>query len=264
MPILTVGKLGDGIPVPGASLQSRAIGPPLISGKCGLASNESNDSPSYEYRNPAEDAIRALINRAQSSIFLSQQDLLGCSLHHEAKFDERLFQVLATKVAQHVPIKIVLSAGIGKSGGLYQNGYTLRDLALILSESVQREHEQRLRNTFSFKQARDLVCADVGIATLRNGAFAKWADGHGFGNHAKLVSVDDRALYIGSENLYPARLQELGFIVEDPILARTLDLQYLMPMWRYSSPGAFIDPGKRCEQFAPPPPVNYYPPGFPN
>jgi phosphatidylserine/phosphatidylglycerophosphate/cardiolipin synthase-like enzyme len=40
------------------------------------------------------------------------------------------------------------------------------------------------------------------------------ANGQPFSNHAKLVAVDDEAFYIGSQNLYPGRFQELGVIVE--------------------------------------------------
>jgi phosphatidylserine/phosphatidylglycerophosphate/cardiolipin synthase-like enzyme len=43
---------------------------------------------------------------------------------------------------------------------------------------------------------------------------ATWANGQPFSNHAKLVAVDDEAFYIGSQNLYPGRFQELGVIVE--------------------------------------------------
>ena len=43
---------------------------------------------------------------------------------------------------------------------------------------------------------------------------ATWANGQLVSNHAKLVAVDDEAFYIGSQNLYPGRLQELGVIVE--------------------------------------------------
>ncbi len=49
---------------------------------------------------------------------------------------------------------------------------------------------------------RALVCAKLHLAPLRYGADATWPDGTPFANHAKTL-------------VYPAGLQELGYIVDD-------------------------------------------------
>ena len=67
-------------------------------------------------------------------------------------------------------------------------------------------------------------------------------NGQPFSNHAKLVAVDDEAFYIGSQNLYPGRLQELGVIVENRDAASELNTAYLRPMWDWSKADALIDP----------------------
>ena len=87
-----------------------------------------------------------------------------------------------------------------------------------------------------------MVCQDVGLAALRNGPGATWANGQPFSNHAKLVAVDDEAFYIGSQNLYPGRLQELGVIVENRDAANELNFAYLRPMWDWSKVDVLIDP----------------------
>jgi hypothetical protein len=94
------------------------------------------------------------------------------------------------------------------------------------------------------------VCRDVGLAGVHNGPKATWPDGKRFANHAKIVEVDDQAFYIGSENLYPARLQELGLIVESRSAAKTLKTEYLDPLWRWSRRYALIDPQQaKCGSF---------------
>ena len=71
---------------------------------------------------------------------------------------------------------------------------------------------------------------------------ATGVNGQPFSNHAKLVAVDDEAFYIGSQNLYPGRLQELGVIVENRDAANELNFTYLRPMWDWSKADALIDP----------------------
>ncbi len=249
VPILTVGRLGNGIEVPGeAGRQSPPIAAtPVRGNKCTFLQrdySQTNDDRAYEYRNPGEDALRALIGTAHRSIFISQQDLLSCRpkpiVATEAYFDERVFAALGAKVGAAVPIKIVLS---GDHAGEYANGYSLKDVAQVLTKVVERQRR------ISYNAARVLVCRDVGLATVHNGPGATWPGGKGFGNHAKVVAVDDQAFYLGSENLYPARLQELGEIVESPAAAAELRFEYLDPMWRWSRAYALIDPGRVCGRF---------------
>ena len=249
--IMVLGHLGNGISVPGEPYGRESAPfarPPLHGNKCtGIQADysETNDSRAYEYRNPGEPAVRALIERAQRSIFISQQDLLSCLpkplIATEAKFDERLIAILASKIMAGVPIKIVLSAGGGGAAG-YGNGFTLKDLAKILHQALEVDSH------VPAAQARAKLCDDVGLAALRNGPGATWANGMPFANHAKLVAVDDEAFYIGSQNLYPGRLQELGVIVDNKAAADELNFTYLRPMWEWSKRDALINPAtKKCD-----------------
>lgn len=251
VPMIVVGKLGDGIVLPTQhGKESKPFGLPLYrSPACPLgggANNQVNNSRAYEYRNPGETALRELILSAKHSIFISQQDLLSCLplgfAGTEAKFDERVFGALAAKVHAGVPIKIVLSHG---PGGGYSNGWKLKDVYDVLGRTLITSYRFQDANL-----ARGMICRDVGLATIRNDAGATWPDGTNFHNHAKLVEVDDQAFYIGSENLYPSRLQELGLIVENPTDAAHLKAAYLDPLWHWSKPDALIDPDtKKCPAF---------------
>jgi phosphatidylserine/phosphatidylglycerophosphate/cardiolipin synthase-like enzyme len=254
VPMMVLGHLGNGISVPGEPYgrESAPFARPRLHGnQCNPLQrrdfNDVNNSRSYEYRNPGEAALRALIQRAQKSIFISQQDLLSCLLKPivatEAKFDERLFAILASKIVAGVPITIVLSAGGGSALGGYQNKpFTLKDVAQILQQSLEVDSH------LPAAEARAKLCQDVGLAKLRNGPRGTWANGKPFSNHAKLVAVDDEAFYIGSQNLYPGRLQELGVIVEDKDASNELNFGYLRPMWDWSKADAVINPAtKKCD-----------------
>jgi hypothetical protein len=62
-------------------------------------------------------------------------------------------------------------------------------------------------------------------------------------NHAKLVAVDDAAFCIGSQSLYPGRLQELGMMVEGGAASAELRL-----VWDWSQRDALMNPGtKKCD-----------------
>ncbi len=145
--------------------------------------------------------------------------------------------------------ELVGALGVGlarrspKANADYSNGYTLTDIAEVLKEVVRKEEH------VSAATARLRLCQDVGLATIRERVASTWPGGMPSRNHAKLVAVDDRAFYIGSENLYPARLQELGLIVEDQKAAHELKTAYLDPLWRYSGPYGLIDPPHRCRSF---------------
>jgi phosphatidylserine/phosphatidylglycerophosphate/cardiolipin synthase-like enzyme len=251
VPILTLGRLGNGIDVPGhAGDKSPPIPDPPVKGSaCSSFQrqvSDTNTSREYEYRNPGETGLRALIRSADSSVFLSQQDLLSCVYDVEALFDERVFAALGDKVGQGIPITIVLSDDGAKSAGAaYSNGKPIKQVAQTLTKVVDAQQGG------GYARARKLVCDDVGLAGIESVTGAKtWANGSPFANHAKLVSVDNDAFYIGSQNLYPARLQELGLVVEDPDASDTLKTSYLDPLWRESRGDALIDPARgRCGQF---------------
>ena len=68
-----------------------------------------------------------------------------------------------------------------------------------------------------------------------------WENGNKIGNHAKTVSVDDAAFYIGSKNLYPATLQDFGYIVEDSQAALDYKKHYAAPLWANSKGSAVVD-----------------------
>jgi len=51
------------------------------------------------------------------------------------------------------------------------------------------------------------------------------------GQHAKVWAVDDVALYVGSENLYPADLAEWGVVIDDAERVEEWLNVYWRPLW---------------------------------
>jgi phosphatidylserine/phosphatidylglycerophosphate/cardiolipin synthase-like enzyme len=79
------------------------------------------------------------------------------------------------------------------------------------------------------------------LAPLRLSNDPTWPDGHKYRLHTKVVSVDDKAFYVGSRNAYPDTTQDHGFIIEDAAAAQQLNVNFLDKMWEYSKAAAIYD-----------------------
>lgn len=190
--------------------------------------------------NPADLALVAMLEAAESSIRISQQDLgpvqvpvLGLPL---SGWDEEVLDALGAAIVRGVDVHIVVSSpeasvgGLGPSQAPYANGWTLDEVA---AEIV--EHAAAQPGAPQGAALDALACRHLGVAPLRFSADDRWSGGGAPGNHAKLVLVDDVAFHIGSQNLYPAGLTEYGFIVDDAAAATALDASYWQPLWASSS-----------------------------
>ena len=81
----------------------------------------------------------------------------------------------AGKSPPHVPIRIVVSP---KANADYSNGYTMTDVAEVLKTVVSKEEH------VSGARARERLCQDVGLATIRDRTAGGWPGGQPFRNHA--------------------------------------------------------------------------------
>ncbi len=203
----------------------------------------TNNSVDYDSTNPGEVGLRALVASAQHSVFISQQDLIQSSsvCPPMTKYDVRMFKILASKIEAGIPVTIVVSnpgAMVGQTG--YSNNVPTLDIARDLEHYVALD-------TKDAAKANALLCKNLQLAPLRTSAQSGWPNVSGAqalpSLHSKVVLVDDDAFYIGSENLYPAYLQEFGYVVEDAQAANTLYTQMLAPEWKYSSAAAVVGNG---------------------
>jgi phosphatidylserine/phosphatidylglycerophosphate/cardiolipin synthase-like enzyme len=202
--------------------------------------------------NQADDAQLAMIDAAKSTVRMSLQDIgpvkapyLGIPL---GSWPDALLTSLGSALNRGVDVYLVLSNDGSRAGGLtateapYSNGWTVADVARTL-----RDHMGK-RAGFPRGAALDaLVCKRLHAAPFRYSADDTWTDGVPFASHSKTLAIDEQAFYIGSQNLYPAGLQELGYIVDDSVATRAYLTGYWANVWRFSGARAVTGPeAARC------------------
>ncbi|MFI9646944.1 phospholipase D-like domain-containing protein [Streptomyces sp. NPDC052040] len=237
VPVIAVGGLGVGIKDVDPASAYRPALPSAPDTKCvvGLHDNTNADRD-YDTVNPEESALRALIGSAKKHIEISQQDL-NATCPPLPRYDIRTYDAIADRMASGVKVRIVVSdpanRGAVGSGG-YSQIKSLKEVSDVLRERLARI-------TGDQAKANTVMCANLQLATARMADSPTWADGKPYAQHHKLVSVDDSAFYIGSKNLYPAWLQDFGYIVESPGAAQQLKTDLLDPQWKYSQATATFD-----------------------
>ncbi|HTR87672.1 MAG TPA: hypothetical protein VMI56_24540 [Reyranella sp.] len=191
-----------------------------------------------------------MLASAHHSIRIVQQDLGFGLFRADTLFPDstidRLVDFLRRKEGD---IYIVLSNydAVGNSGSIYSNGVTLAQLALHLRDAVQeriyrRDPLKRYEGRGGPDPTNALLCSRVHLAPLRFGPDSEWPSGRPFANHAKFWMIDERAFYIGSDNMYPVNLQEYGYIVADHKAAQELTDAYWTPLWEWSKRAAVSGP----------------------
>ncbi|MCP4130446.1 MAG: phospholipase [bacterium] len=238
--VLALGGLGFGVDTPGGTSGGLSPADDCDAACTGLSTDYVNDDAAYSVANPEEEGLRALIESATESVFLSQQDLIGICAPpiSNSRYDARLFDVLADKLVEGVAVKIVLSSPGAKQGiaAPYSNMKKMTEITDILLREIQS------RAYVDLETAKSILCANLQLAPIR---IAKgvdtWANGNAIANHAKVISVDNEAFYIGSKNLYPATLQDYGYIVEDTKAAQEFKTEYQDVIWFYSKDAAAVD-----------------------
>ncbi|MFJ9790000.1 phospholipase D-like domain-containing protein [Streptomyces globosus] len=238
VPAIAVGGLGVGIKRNDPASAFRPALPTAPDTKCGVVGlhDNTNADRDYDTVNPEESALRTLISSAERHIEISQQDM-NATCPPLPRYDIRVYDALAAKMAAGVKVRIVVSDPENR-GAVGSGGYSqIKSLSEI--SDVLRARLALL--TGDQAKAKAAMCSTLQLATFRGSKSPKWADGRPYAQHHKLVAVDGSAFYIGSKNLYPAWLQDFGYIVENPAAAGQLNDQLLAPQWRFSRDTATFD-----------------------
>ncbi len=193
-------------------------------------------------KNPADEAIKSLIRSSKYEIHFAIQDFF------QTIFGERgaafyagepwMADALAEAILNGVKIKVVQSddTPVLNSYVMLKPKDTLPRLVSLLVEKAKRLPKAKLAGS----NLRKFICDSIEYAPWRFTKGVKhWNDKEEIGGHSKLVMVDDSAFYLGSQNMYPAGLQEYGLIVTDPNMTRQLRDQYWIRLWEASSPEKF-------------------------
>ena len=185
-----------------------------------------------------------MFGAARRTIRMVQQDvgfaLLGGTV--DRTWPESALGKIADLLGRDGDVYMILS-NLGAAGpiGTYSNGIPLDAVADKIKDVVKQ------RTGLAEPSLSQLLCQHLHLAPLRFGPDDKWPDGQAIGTHAKFWMVDDRVFYIGSENLYPADLQEFGYIVEDGAAVQRLHRDYWDKAWQWSRPAAISgDDAPRC------------------
>lgn len=198
--------------------------------------------------NQSDAAFTALIHAARSAVRMSLQDvgpvqipLLGIPT---GSWPDAQIDALADALRRNVDVYIVLSNLHSSTGGLsaseaqYANGWTLEQVGGHIKDYMA-SHDGYPRGD----ALTALVCSKLHIAPFRYGKDATWPDGVPFANHDKTIIVDEQAFYIGSQNFYPAGLQEFGFIVDDSRATAQYLARHWTNVWGNASPLAISGAG---------------------
>lgn len=198
--------------------------------------------------NPGDDALVALVDAAKGSVKISQQDVApikraGLTL---GTWNYPLFDAINRAVFRGVDVDIVVSnegAFAGAKASLansYFNGFTIADVwnvALTRAVATQEAASGKPDPTLA-------LCKHLRMMYFRSSTSPTWASGTPQANHAKNILVDDRAFYVGSQNVYKANLAEFGVIVDDSVAAGELVKSYWTPLLTYARPTTYVD--ARC------------------
>ncbi|MER0484176.1 phospholipase [Streptomyces sp. Edi2] len=239
VPVIAVGGLGVGIKESDPSSGYHPDLPTAPDTKCTVGLHDhTNGDRDYDTVNPEENALRSLIGSARSHVEISQQDLNG-TCPPLPRYDIRTYDTLAGKLAAGVKVRIVVSDPANR-GAVGSGGYSQIKSLDEISDTLRK---RLVALTGDNEKASRAMCGNLQLASFRSSDAAKWADGKPYALHHKLVSVDDSAFYIGSKNLYPAWLQDFGYIVESPAAAKQLKTGLLDPEWKYSRQAAATPAG---------------------
>ncbi|MCW7991172.1 phospholipase, partial [Streptomyces platensis subsp. clarensis] len=163
VPAIAVGGLGVGIRQSDPASPFKPALPDASAAKCGLTGRDhTNADRDYDTVNPEESALRALVASATEHVEISQQDLNAfCPLL--PRFDIRLYDTLAAKLAAGVKVRIVVSDPANR-GAVGSGGYS-QITSLSEVSDVLRARLKLL--TGDDRKARTAMCQSLQLASFR-------------------------------------------------------------------------------------------------
>ena len=193
-----------------------------------------------------------MLGAATRSIFMVQQDVAFALADGAVgrSWPDAALEAVADLIAKKNGDAWIVLSNPGARGpiGDYSNDVSLDDVAQKIKDVVGE------RSGLKDPDLSSLLCRRLHLAPLRFGPDAMWPDKQPIGTHAKFWLVDNRAFYIGSENLYPTDLQEFGYIVDNAQATAEVKKDYWDKVWEWSRLAAISGKGAPRCVFAPKPP----------
>jgi len=175
----------------------------------------------------SEAAMEAAFDLTSGPLLLAQQDFMGTPFWDWTK------PIIKEVIQWNRPVFLVVGDDHSKAGPPPGKAYkwpgrTLDKLVLDLWNEGKAQ-----RGSMTIPALKDRLCNTLRVAPLRFGPSKKWPDGTPIANHSK-VWLAGNLFYVGSHNLYPAGLQELGVIVEDARHVGVMRSEYWDKLWKWS------------------------------
>ena len=171
-----------------------------------------------------------LLGAARHSIRMVQQDVAFALNGIDPIWPDAALERISDLITRQFGDAYIVLSNLGAAGavGRYSYGIRLETVASHILEVAAQ------RSRMAHRPLVELMCRHLHLAPLRFGPDEAWPGNRAIGVHAKFWMVDDRAFYIGSENLYPANLQEFGYVVEDPTAAAQVRADFWDRAWHWS------------------------------
>ncbi len=191
---------------------------------------------------PADDAILAMIGASQNIIRMSLQDIGPVCIPKTTialpglKWPKPVLDALATAIFKRgVDVEIVLSNpgsipdGLSLTDAQYGNGWSCVDVAAEIVKRIKKlfpdADDQRLRQ---------MVSENLRVTFIRHASKETYGDGKTIGNHSKFFIIDNKAAYIGSQNLYMCDLAEWGVLLDSESETKKIINDFWNPLWEAS------------------------------
>jgi len=199
----------------------------------------------------SDEAFVAIFDSAQTVIHLALQDLGPVTLptispavalpgmDWPATYMEAFGRAIWER---GVDIEIAVSnpgsipAGLSPLEACYGNGWTCGDVASEIIKTIKEQYDG-----VDDESLRKCVDENLRVCFIRQAQGNSWEDGGTMGMHAKHFIIDDRAYYIGSQNLYMCDLAEWGILIDDPAATKKCMAEYWNPLWKASFTGVDCD-----------------------
>jgi len=194
---------------------------------------------------PSDDAFLQMFKAAKEVIRMSLQDVGPITIPSQAvagsvvavpgcSWPNHYLKEFGCALIRGVRIDICLSnpgscpGGLGPTEALYGNGWTCQDVASEILKNLKKVDPE-----VTDEQLRHYA-GKLQLCYLKDAQSNEWADGKTMGNHAKHFIIDDRAYYLGSQNLYVCDLAEWGVLTDDEKQTRKIMSEYWDPLWKAS------------------------------
>lgn len=205
---------------------------------------------------PSDEAFVAMFDSAKTIIHMALQDLGPITLPGlpgpvavpGCVWPEEYMNALGRAMwDRDVDVEIAVSnpgstpAGLPLTQACYGNGWTCAQVASEIIQTIKDQYYD-----VKDDELRDVVRRNLRVTFIREmpPLGNKWSakpnlgqDAATMGMHAKHFIIDDRAYYIGSQNLYIADLAEWGILIDDPAQTKKCMQEYWNPLWKASYTG---------------------------